>query len=227
MEIKQTVNESVGHQFSTDLLSIARNKTLAVIEQAREFLSEGLSENEMISHIESIQNSLGAQRAWHKPQVRFGSNTTKPFGVPGITNNRLKKDDIVFLDLGLVFEDHEGDVGRPFAIGNNKEMQRCCHDAEVIWHKTQAHWSEQRVTGAELYRFAEHLAQDMGWDLARKQANGHRISDFPHIVKNRKATIDELEICPSPDRWILEIQILDKGGRFGAFYEDLLNESSF
>lgn len=223
MSLKTTkIDESVGPNFSLDHLKAARDLTLKVVEEASKHLKPGVKEDDLIEKVSNIQKDFGAERAWHKPQIRFGKNSTLSFGAPGLKNNSLKEDDIAFIDLGLVYKNHEGDVGRSYTVGKNERMIKCSQDVAKIWRKTKDHWLKTKVTGEELYTYAEGLAYELNWSLARKKANGHRISDFPHIVKNRRTTIDELSISPQKNRWILEIQILENDNSFGAFYEDLL-----
>lgn len=215
------VNESVGEKFNPVLLEKARDKTLAVIEEAKNFVKAGMTEVELKEKLIEIQEAAGYERTWHPPQVRFGPNSTLPFGVPGQKDYELQENDIYFLDLGLVFEGHEGDVGRPYTVGDNPEQKRCCEDAKLIWQEVRDHWSETGVTGSELYEFAEQRAQARDWVLSKKKANGHRISDFPHAARIR-GTIMDWEKHPETNRWILEIQINHPSGNWGAFYEDLL-----
>jgi hypothetical protein len=101
-------------------------------------------------------------------------------------------------------------------------MQRCCTDAESIWHEVRNRWLQETISGEGLYRFAETCAESRGWRLSLDQANGHRVSDFPHAIHIR-GTVEEWKEKPARNRWILEIQICHPIRPFGAFYEDLLN----
>lgn len=215
-------DESVGLSFRVDLLKEARDLTLKVIETAAADFQPGMSEEEAKSLIEQIQASMGVERSWHAPQIRFGKNSTLPFGKPGIKDQTLAENDIYFLDLGLVYKEHEGDVGRAFTIGDDPEKIRCTKDVGTIWSEVRNHWKENKVTGAELYEFAKQSAQKRDWILNLEKANGHRIADFPHAARAR-GSIEEWNGTPAANRWILEIQIMHPSGEFGAFYEDLLN----
>ena len=215
-------NETVGINFSEDSLIIARDKTLEVITKAAQLTKAGMKESEARKMIQELQQAVGAPKSWHPPQIRFGENTTLGFGAKGIEDAVLAEDDIFFFDIGPLFGDHEGDVGRSFSIGNNPEMKKCCHDVEKIWKEVRDHWKNHHVTGAELYEFAKESAKKRGWVLALEKANGHRISDFPHAAKMR-GSIEEFSQRPAANRWILEIQIRHPHKPFGAFYEDLLN----
>lgn len=214
-------NESVGNLFSDDLLNEARNKTLQVIMQAAQRITAGMSENEAKIMIQQIQSELGAPKSWHPPQIRFGSNTTLPFGKTGVNNPILQKNDIFFFDIGPLFFDHEGDVGRSFTIGNDQEMQNCARDVGIIWNEVRQRWLTTGDSGLELYDFAKKMAEQKGWLLSLEKANGHRVSDFPHIARMR-GSIEGFPQKPQSNRWILEIQIRHPHRDFGAFYEDLL-----
>lgn len=215
-------NETVGQLFQVDLLRTARDSSLKVLEQLAQWIKPGTSELEAKEKLKEIQLALGSPKHWHPPQIRFGENTLLPFGKVGIENNRLKENDIFFLDIGPLFDDHEGDVGRTFTVGSDLEMKRCAVDVEEIWHEVRHHWFQQKPTGGKLYEFAKACAERRGWILTLEKANGHRISDFPHAIKIR-GSIEGFEAVPASDRWILEVQIRHPSRPFGAFYEDLLN----
>jgi len=220
--MKGPTNESVGTSFKVDLLQNARNRTLEVILEAAKSVRAGMTENEAKTLIQSIQAQRGAAKSWHPPMIRFGKNTLLPFGQQGIENPILQENDIFFFDIGPIFEGHEGDVGRPFAFGKDPEMEKCCKDAGEIWQEVRNHWKTTGATGAALYDFGMKSAQNRGWVLTLDSANGHRIADFPHAAKMR-GSIEGLDTTPSPNRWILEIQIRHPHKEFGAFYEDLLD----
>lgn len=215
-------DETVGPFFNLDLLQSARDKTLQVIQETARQIRAGHTEKDARTLLQSLQSELGAPKSWHPPQIRFGKNTLLAFGQKGEDDVPLKENDIFFLDIGPLFESHEGDVGRTFAVGDDVDMLRCAQDVEKIWFLVRAEWRRSQATGRELYAYAEHCAKNLGWTLALQQANGHRIADFPHAAKQR-GSIEHFEQYPQANRWILEIQIRHPVKDFGAFYEDLLN----
>jgi methionyl aminopeptidase len=50
---------------------------------------------------------------------------------------------------------------------------------------------------------------------------GHRLSEFPHSAYYN-GTLGAVSIRPSPNLWILEIQIRHPTKPIGGFFEDLL-----
>ena len=56
---------------------------------------------------------------------------------------RLGQNDSYFIDLGLVFDGHEGDVGDTFVVGNAPERQACADAARQLFHEVAQIWREQ------------------------------------------------------------------------------------
>src|ERR1700754_2459605 len=54
---------------------------------------------------------LGVTKHWHKRIIRSGPNTLRPYQ-DNPPDRMIADDDIVFADLGPVFEDWEADFGR-------------------------------------------------------------------------------------------------------------------
>lgn len=219
--MQDIASETVGARFQNDLLQSARDKTLQLIDETSKLIRPGMKEKEAEGLLREIQRKLGSTQSFHPPMIRFGENTLLPYGKKG-QEVTLGEIDIYFFDIGAVFDGHEGDVGRPFVVGDDSEMSRCCSDAEKIWHLVREHWSLSGASGSELYEFAKSLASARGWLLTLQKAGGHRIADFPHAIHMRGA-LDSLTKKPLANRWILEIQIRHPSRPFGAFYEDLLN----
>ncbi len=214
--------ESVGLEYQETLIIQARTRTLEIIETASKQIKPGMTEDQARQIIKDLLVVNRCEKSWHAPQIRFGINTLRAFGEPGTPGVVLGENDVFFLDLGPVFERHEGDVGRTYAVGNDPEMIQIVADAEKIWRGVRDRWAETRENGAALYSYAKTLSEEFGWQLSLYEANGHRIADFPHAAKQR-GSIEELEFAPSPNKWILEIQIKHPKRPFGAFFEDLLN----
>jgi hypothetical protein len=101
-------------------------------------------------------------------------------------------------------------------------MRKCAEDAQRIFHVVRARWLQSGMNGKELYDFAHQTAADLGWAL-NMELTGHRLSDFPHSAYY-DGTLAAVSIRPSPNLWVLEIQIRHPSKELGAFYEDLLLE---
>jgi methionyl aminopeptidase len=193
--------ESVGPKFQEELVVRARTRTLEIIRLASRQIKAGMTEDQARGIVKELLQTNQCEKSWHAPQIRFGVNTLRAFGEPGVPGVILAENDLFFLDLGPIFGGHEGDVGRTYAIGCDPEMIKIAADAEKIWMRVRGRWNEARTTGSELYSYAKSVSAEFGWVLSLYEANGHRIADFPHVAKQR-GSIEELDFTPSPNKWI-------------------------
>jgi Xaa-Pro aminopeptidase len=98
--------------------------------QAQNLIRPGAKESEINESIYALAGSMyGISRYWHKRIVRAGRNTLAPYdeNPPDLI---VDEDDIVFLDLGPVFEEWEADVGRTYVIGNDPLKHKLRRDIE-------------------------------------------------------------------------------------------------
>lgn len=212
--------ETVGESYSLEGMLHAKRMTWQAIEKMAQRIKPGQLESEARAMGQEVLKELGMDRIWHPLLIRFGANTLKTFKQRSDGDPVLGDNDIFFIDLGVVWERHEGDSGATFTTGNDPEMIACATAAKTLFDRVQEQWQTQRVGGAELYRYAQEQATDMGWKL-NLEIKGHRVSDFPHAIY-RAGDLGDFADCPNVGLWILEIQIAHPTRPFGAFYEDLL-----
>lgn len=219
-----TSREGIGRRFDPLLMQRARQQSWLALNAIRDRMEVGISELQAAHAAAEIFAELGVDRIWHPTLIRIGANTTKTYRQKSDPNVRLGHDDSYFIDLGLVFDGHEGDVGNTFVVGHAPERQACADAARHIFHKVANAWRERGISGEALYTFADETAQAMGWQL-NHAIKGHRVSDFPHSI-HRGGDLGALAITPADGLWILEIQIAHRSEPFGAFYEDLLTHAA-
>jgi len=215
-----TPREAVGQAYDPALMLRARERSWAVLQGIRERMRPGISEDEARAEAAEVFRAHGLERLWHPVVIRIGANTTLSFRERSNPDLRLGEDDIYFIDLGLVFEGHEGDVGDTFTTGADPARQACAEAARTLFDEVAAAWRTRGLSGEALYAFAGERAQAMGWRL-NHAIKGHRVGDFPHAI-HKAGDLGTLEQAPSSGLWILEIQIAHPSEPYGAFYEDLL-----
>ena len=87
--------------------------------EKQEILVPGNSEEKINSLIFDLAfDMFGIKKYWHKRIVRCGENTLHPYN-ENPKNLTLKKDDILFLDFGPIFEEWEADFGRTYVVGKD------------------------------------------------------------------------------------------------------------
>jgi Xaa-Pro dipeptidase len=215
------------------LAAQAKAQTLFSEIESNRIIRPGAAESEMNESIYALAGRMfGISRYWHKRIVRAGRNTLAPYdeNPPDLT---VQEDDIVFLDLGPVFEEWEADFGRTYVVGTDPLKLKLCRDIEEAFAKGKQHFREcHDITAAELYRFAQQLAEQSGWEYGGPIA-GHLIGVFPH----EKIAGDKISLYVHPKNhsqmripdasgrkrhWISEIHFVDRAREIGGFYEELL-----
>jgi len=216
--------EAVGQRFDPALMQRARERTWAALHGIRARMCPGISEDEARAEAMQVLQALGVERLWHPVIIRIGENTTRTYRQPSEPHVRLGENDSYFIDLGLVFDGHEGDVGDTFVIGDASGRQACAQAARELFHEVASKWRNEAWSGRRLYDYACERAEAMGWRF-NHAIKGHRVGDFPHSV-HKGGDLGDFEHKPAEGLWILEIQIAHPTEPFGAFYEDLLTEAA-
>jgi Xaa-Pro aminopeptidase len=212
--------ENVGPHFAIDCMLQARQMSWDALTAIAAQITPGMTEPVARSLARQTLREAGMERLWHPCIIRFGANTLKTFRQVSAPDTVLGERDLFFVDLGPVFDGHEGDVGDTFVVGDDPLMRDCAEAARELFRRVAAQWKNERCSGQALYAFADREAQAMGWRL-NHETKGHRVGDFPHSV-HKAGTLGKFPDPPVPGLWILEIQIAHRERPIGAFYEDLL-----
>lgn len=215
-----STKQAVGSNYALASMQFARRKTWEVVDRLAQRIEPGMLESEATLQCKAILKELGMDRIWHPILVRFGENTLKTFKQRSEGDPRLKENDIFFVDLGIVWEQHEGDAGATFVVGDDPEMQACADAAKTVFDEVEHHWRSTGAGGKALYDYAAERAMELGWRL-NLDIKGHRVSDFPHAIY-KAGNLGDFDAYPDAGLWILEIQLAHPTRQFGAFYEDLL-----
>jgi Xaa-Pro aminopeptidase len=181
---------------------------------------------------ELAASDFGVEKYWHRRVVRSGPHTRMLFReLP--PDRTIEENDIVSLDLGVVFGELEADFGRSYVLGCDPEKLRLVNDLAVIFRECQElYTSRPAITGRELFAYVGDASKKRGWTFGGLHA-GHLIGAFPFSreerdhPRNRIRPDNEWPMdAPGPNgvarHWILEVHLLDPTGTFGGFYEELL-----
>ncbi len=200
---------------------------------AAELIRPGVTESHLAHEIIALgRREFGLQTHWHKRIVRAGINTLAVYNEnpPEVV---IGQDDLVFVDLGPVFEDWEADFGRSFVLGDDPLKHRLRDDCRRAFDIGKRHFdAHPDITGAQMFAFLVEQARRDGWEFGGIIA-GHWVGEFPHKVipeYPKEGIADEHHHRPmrGPDargreqHWILEVHYVDRARRIGAFCEELL-----
>jgi Xaa-Pro dipeptidase len=202
--------------------------------ERRVMIRPGVAEQELSGDIHDLAAEMfGVTRHWHRRIVRAGENTLQPFQARP-PDRVIADDDIVFVDLGPIFEEWEADFGRTFVLSDDPDKKALRDALPRVWQAGRDYFDgHPGVTGAELFDFVVGVTHAEGFEFGSSIA-GHLVGEFPH--KKIAGTGVEWYIMPGSDKpmrrtdpsgrichWILEIHLLSRGRRFGGFYEQLLD----
>jgi Xaa-Pro dipeptidase len=202
--------------------------------ERRAMIRAGVGEQELSDEIRDLAADMfGVTRHWHRRIVRAGENTLQPFKEHP-PDRVIADDDIVFLDLGPIFEEWEADFGRTFVLGPDPEKAAVLDALTRVWQAGREHFERHpEITGAQLFDYTVEVARAEGFEWGSHIA-GHLVGEFPH--KKIAGTATEWYIMPGSDKpmrradpsgrrchWILEVHLIDPTRGFGGFYEQLLD----
>jgi Xaa-Pro dipeptidase len=221
-------------QRAQELLEAQRHAEALFHEvEARGLIRPGITESGLNAEIYALAQELyGIKTYWHKRIVRAGRNTLLPYA-ENPPDHTIGEDDILFLDLGPVFEQWEADFGRTFVVGSDPLKIKLREDVEAAFADGKQYFNDHpELTSREFFHYVESLAAKYNWEFGGPIA-GHLIGQFPHErIADDKVT---LYVHPKSDllmrsldeeglqrHWILEIHFVDKEREIGGFYEELL-----
>ncbi|MBD9429545.1 M24 family metallopeptidase [Achromobacter sp. ACM03] len=197
----------------------ARQRSMQAVAEIAALMRPGMTTREAIAVADEHLRRMGASNNWHPTYVRFGPDTQSPPIQRTDYDRKLQEHDIFVLDIGPVWDGHEGDYGDTFVLGADADRLRCAEAAREVFRRARLAWLEG-LTGAALYDHASEYARELGCELVR-EIPGHRVSDFPHALYG-KHLLAQADFVPADGIWVLEIQVRDAQRPMGAFYEDVL-----
>ncbi len=162
--------QAVGSKYVLEQMLTARDRTWEVVDAVAGLIRPGMRESEAAAHCTTVMKELGMDRIWHPVIVRFGENTLKTFKQRSDGDPCLRENDIFFIDIGVVWNAHEGDAGATFVVGDDAQMQACADAARTLFDDVKRHWQTTRSAGTALYAFAERRAAELGWRLNLDEA---------------------------------------------------------
>lgn len=215
-------------------LADAQRKAIHLFERiGQELVRPGVSESQLTREIAELgKREFDLHVNWHRRLVRAGDNTLAIYN-ENPPEQVLGDDDLVFIDLGPVFEAWEADVGRTFVVGDDPHKLRLVADTERAFELGKQYFHDHpEITGAELFAYLKTLAANAGWDFGGIIA-AHLVGEFPHkdLPENMSVGVADashhqrmrgLDSLGRERHWILEIHFVDRARRIGAFFEQLL-----
>lgn len=202
------------------LLQKAANVTWKGLRHAVSQLKEGVLEEEIAWEFERYCREHGASNLSFPPIVAFGENSAYPHHRAGKT--RLKKDQVVLIDVGAVVHRYAGDLTRVYFFKTaDPEMQRRYQLVQRA-QKSAIQAVQVGMTIGELDRLVREIFHKEGCDQLFTHSLGHGIGlethEYPRIrVHNADAQ------CVIKPNMVFTIEPgLYQPGLGGVRYEDMI-----
>ena len=212
--------EASGVSYDLAKMQYARRQSWTAVRRIAAQIHPGMTEGQACDEALEVLTDMEMDRIWHPVKVRFGEATLATFQQQTPPDRVLGERDIFFVDIGPVWQGHEGDAGDTFVLGDDPQMLACAGAARTLWDEVSQHWRQTKASGEALYAYADQRARAQGWRL-NLDIKGHRVSDFPHAI-HKGGKLGDFPGHPSSGLWVLEIQIAHPTRPYGAFFEDLL-----
>lgn len=218
-ELIKKTNDYTSNNVADEVLKVALIAQ-QILDDIIKTIQPGISESEATEAAHIVFKNHGIEKLWHRPLIRFNQNTLCTFKDRPTTNYTLQENDIAFVDIGIIKNGIEGDVGKTIVLGENKELMRLKEVSEILFHDATDYWRKENPTGIALYEFIDAEAKKHNV-LFNLSPAGHLIGAYPHTHAWTKGanTFPEQLVAKN---WILEIQIKSLTEPFGAFHEALL-----
>ncbi|QLK85931.1 Xaa-Pro peptidase family protein [Staphylococcus sp. 17KM0847] len=148
------------------------------VEIGTAFLKVGVTEREVVNHIENEIKKHGVSEMSFDTMVLFGDHAAAPHGTPG--ERKLQNDEYVLFDLGVIYDYYCSDITRTVAFGNpSKEAHNIYHIVKQA-EQTAIEAIKPGVPLSELDRIARGIIEEAGYGEYFPHRLGHGLGLEAH-----------------------------------------------
>jgi Xaa-Pro aminopeptidase len=163
-----------------------------VVEEVMRLLKTGVREFEIAAEIEYQMRKRGASGAAFQSIVAFGARAALPHARP--TAKRLKKNELVVLDLGAILAHYCSDITRTFYFGKAPERIRQCYkavqDAQVAAIATVKNGASCGDVDAAARQVLERHGLDKYFIHSTGHGLGLEVHEDPRIARGQKTRLE-------------------------------------
>lgn len=183
----------------------------------KKFIRAGVTEKKVAWEIEKEAHELGAENLAFSPIVAFGKNSSMPHATPG--NTRLKKGDVILIDMGVVYKGYHSDMTRTFFTAKPTKLQEEAYKTVLKAQETAISALRPGITGKKADHAARKIIEKAGYSENFGHGTGHgvgfQIHELPNLSENYTEKIQENAVVTVEPGIYLE-------GKFGVRIEDMV-----
>ena len=181
---------SIKDKEEIEKISKAAHISDQVFKEVFGLIKPGIAEVEIATEIEYLMRKFGAEKASFETIVASGSNSAMPHARP--TERKLKKGDLVKIDLGAVYKGYCSDMTRMIVLGQpDREKQKIYN---LVLSAQEAALSEARsgISCGELDGIARKIIADEGYSDNFGHNLGHGVGLEAHEYPTLGPNCDDL-----------------------------------
>lgn len=159
------------------------------MQKVIDYLQEGMSEHEVSQYVLHLQSSGKMSGPSFDPIVLFGENAADPHGVP--SSRKLKKGDLVLIDMGGMVDGYASDMTRSVFFGDNPPVKDLY---DIVLAANQAAIAKIAVGVAlrDVDKAARDVITNAGYGPQFVHRTGHGIGMETHENLDVSSTNDTL-----------------------------------
>jgi len=199
------------------LIRKAVNISIGAYRFVKRIIRANMSENDLISRIESFIKDKGAQGTSFEPIAASGRHSSYPHARS--TDKKIGKNSVLTLDFGVDYKGYKSDLTRVFFLGRIPADLRKIYDVVLEAQARAISKIEPGISAAQIDAEARNFIARKGFGRFFQHATGHGIGlevhEAPFISKkNKKPLIPGMVFTVEPGIYI--------PGRFGVRIEDMV-----
>lgn len=191
-DIDQSIKELRNIKNESEIENIREAAKLAdkCIEIGTEFLKVGVTEREVVNHIENEIKKFGVSDMSFDTMVLFGDHAASPHGTPG--ERKLVKDEYVLFDLGVIYNHYCSDMTRTVKFGTPSEEAQTIYNIVLEAETNAIEAIKAGVPLQEIDKIARDIISDAGYGDYFPHRLGHGLGLEEHEYQDVSSTNSNL-----------------------------------
>ncbi|MGY0756224.1 M24 family metallopeptidase [Staphylococcus haemolyticus] len=191
-DIDQIIKELRNIKNESEIENIREAAKLAdkCIEIGTEFLKVGVTEREVVNHIENEIKKFGVSEMSFDTMVLFGDHAASPHGTPG--ERKLVKDEYVLFDLGVIYNHYCSDMTRTVKFGTPSEEAQTIYNIVLEAETNAIEAIKAGVPLQEIDKIARDIISDAGYGDYFPHRLGHGLGLEGHEYQDVSSTNSNL-----------------------------------
>lgn len=191
-DIDQTIKELRNIKNESEIENIREAAKLAdkCIEIGTEFLKVGVTEREVVNHIENEIKKFGVSEMSFDTMVLFGDHAASPHGTPG--ERKLVKDEYVLFDLGVIYNHYCSDMTRTVKFGTPSEEAQTIYNIVLEAETNAIEAIRAGVPLQDIDKIARDIISDAGYGDYFPHRLGHGLGLEEHEYQYVSSTNSNL-----------------------------------